>query len=190
MRILHRAPDVGLVSFSRYEDVYTGGSYRAFKNENAITYPKTISFTPNVDEQYKLKFVGNHLGGSLNVGHYHCYIRKELEDSDIFYKAEDDKKIETVSDKEVKRHLPSAYTFVYLKQQLTVKEDKNIVVTVEDTVEDTLSEEEMGKPIVISDDDQGSEKARDEIFKEPSDNAKVIHPDCVKSCDDLMMISW
>ena len=97
------------------------------------------------------------IGGSLNAGHYHCYIRKELEDSDIFYKAEDDKEIKTISDEDVKRHLPSAYTFVYLKQQPTVKEDKNIV-TVEDTVEDTLSEEEMGKPIVISDDEQGSER--------------------------------
>ena len=127
-----------------------------------------------------MRFVGNHLGGSLHVGHYHCYIRKELEDSDIFYKAEDDKKIETVSDKDMKHHLPSAYTFVYLKQQPTVKEDKNIV-TVEDTVEDTLSEEEMGKPIVVSDDEQGSEKASEE----PSDNVKVIDPDCVQSCDDI-----
>ena len=127
-----------------------------------------------------MRFVGNHLGGSLHVGHYHCYIRKELEDSDIFYKVEDAEKIKRIGDKEVKRNLASAYTFVYLKQQPTVKEDKNIV-----TVEDTLSEEELGKPIVVSDDEQHSEKASDEILKEPSDNVKVIDPDFVKSCDDI-----
>ena len=65
LRLIHTVPDVALISLLRVQEDRSGGSYRTFKNKNSITYPKSISLTSNPDEQYNLKFVGNHIGRSL-----------------------------------------------------------------------------------------------------------------------------
>ena len=91
----------------------TDSTYRTFKNKNVITYPKSISLTSNPDEQYNLKFVGNHIGRSLHVGHYHGYIREAITDTSenqSWYKAEDSEEVKTISDKMVKQDLSNAYS--------------------------------------------------------------------------------
>ena len=58
LRLIHTVPDVALISLLRVQEDRSGGSYRTFKNKNAITYPKSISLTSNPDEQHNLQFVG------------------------------------------------------------------------------------------------------------------------------------
>ena len=66
-----------------------------------------------------------------------------------------------------------------MKQQPTVKEDKNKVVSVEDTVEDTLSEEENIEKDTISEDYPRSLKSNREKWLEKY--GKHLHPQSNKS---------
>ena len=173
--MVHSAPDVGLLSLARIKVDYNGpgGSYRELKNENDISYPHKISFTANTDEQYKLKFVGNHIGRSIQWGHYHGYIRKDLEDTEAWYKAEDSERVKTITDRMVKEELSHAYSFVYLKQQPTKIEDATKV-----TKHDNLdTEEEKDVNIdhhLLSDDESDSAKHVKETIDNVEDEDVIL----------------